>query len=135
METVLVPVRYPLSTHSQHTLGEAIDIAQERDAELIVLHVNLYQAGNRVTRTELKREVERAFGRLPSTRYVVRRGFLVEEGILEELADSFADVAVIGQKQLGPWRRTLNRLRSDPDVATYLRDRIDCEIVIVPPPA
>lgn len=133
METVLVPVRYPLSDHSIHTLSEARDIADERDAELIVLHVNLYQNGDRVTQRELKRAVEATLGTLSNGRYVVRRGFLVEEGILEELAAANADVAVIGQKQLGRWRRALNRLRSDPDIATYLRNRIDCEIVVVTP--
>ncbi len=135
MGTVLVPVRYPLSQTSRHTLEQAIGIAEEREAEVIVLHVDLFQNGDHVTRTDLKREVEQVVGRVPRARYVVRRGFLVEEGILEELADSVADVAVIGQKQLGRWRRALNRMRSDPDIAEYLQDRIECEIVVVTPPA
>ncbi len=55
MTLVVVPVRYPLTSHSKATLGEAIRIADERDAELTVLHVNLYQNNDNVTRTELKR--------------------------------------------------------------------------------
>lgn len=133
MTTVVVPVRYPISSHSRHTLEEALRITDERDGELIVLYINLYQNGERVTRMNLKRAVESIFGRIPNARYVVRRGFLVEEGILEELADENADVIVIGKKQLGRWRRAVNRLRSDPDIANYLRDRIDCEIVVATP--
>lgn len=133
MPTVVVPVRYPLSPTSKHTVAEAIRIVEERDGELIVLYINLYQNGERVTRMDLKRAVEAEFGRLPRTRYLVRRGFLVEEGILEELVDENADVIVIGKKQLSRWRRTINRLRSDPDIAEYLRERIDCEIVVAAP--
>ena len=130
METVLVPVRYPLTRHSRNTLDRAIEIAEDRKAELIVLHVNLYQNGDRITRIDLKRAVENEVGRLPHARYIVRRGFLVEEGILEELADEKADVVVIGHKQLGRWKRAMRRLRSDPNIANYLRERVDCEIVV-----
>ena len=84
MSLVVVPVRYPLSRHSKATLAEAIRIAEERDADLTVLHVDLYQEGREVTRTELKRAVEAEFGRIDRARYVVRRGFLVEETILDE---------------------------------------------------
>ena len=131
METVLVPVRYPLSQHSRATLSRAIEMQDERDGELIILHVNLYQNGRQITRSELKRAVEREFGRLPRARYTVRRGFLVEEGILEEIADERADVAVIGHKQQGRLERALRRLRSDPDIAQFLKKRVDCEIEVV----
>ncbi|MFC6989511.1 universal stress protein [Haloplanus sp. GCM10025708] len=131
MTLVVVPVRYPLSRHSKATLSEAIRIADDRDADLTVLHVDLYQEGHEVTRTDLKRAVEREFGRLSNARYVVRRGFLVEETILDEVAAENADVVVIGSKQVSRWRRTFNRFLDDPDVDTFLREKLDCEVVTV----
>ena len=129
MTRVVVPVRYPLSRHSKATLSEAIDVADERDAELTVLHVDLYQDSHGVTRAELKRAVEREFGSLERTRYVVRRGFLVEETILEEIAAEGADIVVIGSKQSGRWRRMLRRFLDDPDIDTYLREKLDCRVI------
>ena len=129
MTRVVVPVRYPLSTHSERTLARAVEVAEEEDAELTVLHVNLYQNGRRVTRRELKRAVESAVGRLPKVRYVVREGFLVEETILDEVAAEKADVVVIGRKQVGRWRSTVRRLIGDPDVEAYLREELDCRVV------
>jgi nucleotide-binding universal stress UspA family protein len=131
MTLVVVPVRYPLTSHSRATLAEAIEVAEDRDAELTVLHVNLYQDSDGVTRTELKRAVERQFGQVPRTRYVVRRGFLVEETILEEVAAEGADVVVIGSKQAGRWRRTLRRFLDDPDIESFLREKLDCTVITV----
>lgn len=135
-EVVVAPVRYPLSEHSELTLQRAFEIADERDASLTVLHINLYQQGKDVRRTDLKRAVEERFGRLEDTRYVVRDGFLVEENILEEVAGEGADVVVIGHKQQGRWRRMLNKLFDNPDVEGYLRERLDIDIEIetVSPP-
>ncbi len=129
MTRVVVPVRYPLTEHSERTLRTAVAVAEERDADLTVLHVDLYQNGRKVGRTDLKRDVERQVGRLEDTRYVVRRAFLVEETILEEVAAEEADVVVIGHKQTGRWRRMINSITDDPDVESYLRDRLDCEII------
>jgi nucleotide-binding universal stress UspA family protein len=126
---VVVPVRYPLSPHSARTLRRAVEVAEEEDAELTVLHVNLYQLGRSITRRELKSAVERAVGPLPWARYVVRAGFLVEETILDEVAAEDADVVVIGRKQVGRWRSTVRRLVGDPDVEAYLREELDCQVV------
>ncbi len=131
MSLVVVPVRYPPSSHSEATLREATRIATERDADLTVLHVDLYQNSRHVTRTELKRAVERRIGRLERARYVVRRGFLVEETILEEIAAEGADVVVIGSKQAGRWRRMVQKLLSDPDIDAFLREKLDCTVVTV----
>ncbi|MFB6155034.1 MAG: universal stress protein [Haloferacaceae archaeon] len=131
MTLVVVPVRYPLSRHSKATLREAIRIAEERDADLTVLHVDLYQDNKGVTRADLKAAVERAFGRLDRTRFVVRKGFLVEETILEEVAAEGADVAVIGSKQAGRWRRMLQRFYDEPDIETYLREKLDATVITV----
>ena len=131
MTLVVVPVRYPLTKHSRATLSEALTIAEERDADLTVLHVDLYQDSRGVTRAELKRAVEREFGANDRTRYAVRRGFLVEETILDEVAAEDADVVVIGSKQVGRWRRALSRLFDEPDIETFLREKLDCTVATV----
>ena len=129
MTQVVVPVRYPLTEHSRATLSEGIRVADERDADLAILHVNLYQQGRGITRRQLKETVQDAFGHLPRTRYVVRSGLLVEETILEEIAAQKADVVVIGKKQAGRWRSMIRRLVDDADVERFLREEVDCEVV------
>ena len=131
MTLVVVPVRYPLTTHSKATLREAIRICKDRGAELSVLHVDLYQDSNHVSRTELKKAVEREFGTLDVARYVVRRGFLVEETILEEIAAEKADIVVIGSGQASQWKRMVQKLLSDPDIGSYLREKLDCTVITV----
>lgn len=131
MTLVVVPVRYPLSEHSRATLERAIEVADEHDAILTVLHVNLFQESGKVTRTDLKRAVEREFGRLPNARYVVRGGFLLEETVLEEVAAEEADIVVIGRKQASRWRRMLRNLLSDPDIDQYLREQLDANVITV----
>jgi len=131
MTRVLVPVRYPPSEHSRRTLAAALDIAEERDASLTVLHVDPYHWDSHVSRGDLRRAVEREFGRISRTRYVVREGFLVEETILDEIVATGADVVVVGSKQASRWRRALRRVLSGPDVEAYLREEADCELVTV----
>lgn len=131
MTQVVVPVRYPLTEHSRATLAEAIDIARERGASLTVLHVNLFQNEAGITRRQLKTAVQEAFGSLPDTRYVVRKGLLVEETILEEVAAEEANVVVIGKKQASRWRRMVRRLVDDPDIERFLEEELDCQIVTV----
>lgn len=131
MTRVVVPVRYPLSKHSKRTLSSAVDLAEERNAELTVLHVNLYQQGRTVTRQDLRKEIEEEFGRLPRARYAIRDGFLVEETILEEVAEGDADVVVIGHRQAGRWKQMLRRVFDGPNVDSFLRDKLDCEVVTV----
>lgn len=131
MTRVVVPVRHPLSARSKRTVEKALEIADEDDANLTVLHVNLYQNGHPITRTELKRAVESEFGRLQNVRYVVRSGFLVEETILDEIAAENADIVVIGHKQASRWKRLVNRLVRDPDIESFLKHRLDCTVITV----
>lgn len=131
MTRVVVPVRYPLSRRSRATLAEAIRVADERDAFLTVLHVNQYQDSKQVTRRQLRREVESAFGELERARYLVRKGLFVEEAILEEVAAEEADAVVIGKKQASRWRRALRRLVGDPDIEEFLGQHLDCELLTV----
>ncbi|MFC7230217.1 universal stress protein [Saliphagus sp. GCM10025308] len=131
MTLVVVPVRYPLTNNSRRTLEEAIEVARERNAALSVLHVNLYQNGKTVTRSDLKSAVERQFGRLENTRYVVRSGFLVEETILDEVAGEEADVVVVGTKQVSRWRRIIGRVMDNPNIERYLKNHLECEVITV----
>lgn len=134
MTLIVVPVRYPLSEHSRATLEEGASIAAERGAELTVLHVNLYQNDERVTRTDLKRACEEVIGRHERIRYAVRKGFIVEETILDEVAAEGADVVVIGRKQVSRWRRLIRRLTDDPDIEQFLSQQLDCEVITVEAP-
>ena len=131
MTLVVVPVRFPPSSHSEATLREAVRVAGERGADLTILHVDLYQNSGGVSRSDLKRAVEKRIGRLDRARYVVRRGFLVEETILEEIVAEKADVVVIGSKQAGRWRRMVQKLLSDPDIDAFLRSELDCTVITV----
>jgi nucleotide-binding universal stress UspA family protein len=129
MTLVAVPVRYPLTRHSRATLAEAISIADKNAADLIVLHIDLYHNSGQVTRSMLKDEVESEFGVLSDTRYTVRRGLLVEESILEEIAAEDADIVVVGKKQVSRWRAMVKRLVDNPNIEQYLRDELDCQVV------
>jgi len=129
MTQVVVPVRYPLSEHSRATLARAIEIAEEHAGQLTVLHVKQYQDNHQPGRRDLKDAVEREFGRLSDTRYVVRQGLLVEETLLDEIVAENADIVVIGKKQAGRWRRMIRRLVDDPDIETFLREELDCDVV------
>lgn len=131
MTQVVVPVRYPPNDHSLATLREAARIARDRDAELTVLHVDLYHDSRHVTRRHLKRAVGDAVEGLEHVRYVVRRGLLVEETILEEVAAQGADVVVIGKRQAGRWRQMVRRLVDDPDIEHFLQNELDCQVVTV----
>lgn len=131
MTQVVVPVRYPLSKHSRATLERAVEVARTEDADLTVLHVNLYQDNEQASRSDLKRAVEDAVGRLPNARYVVRTGLLVEETILDEVVTQRADIVVIGRKQASRWRRMVRRIADDPDIEQFLADEIDARIITV----
>lgn len=131
MTLVVVPVRFPPSSNSEATLREAVRVAEEREAKLTILHVDLYQNSGNVSQSDLKRAVEKRLGQLDRARYVVRRGFLVEETILEEVVAGDADIVVIGSKQAGRWRRMVQKLLSDPDIDSFLRGELDCTVITV----
>lgn len=129
MTLVVAPVRYPLTKHSRATLAEAIRIADRDTADLIVLHIDLYHSSGQVTRSMLKDEVKSEFGVVSNARYTVRRGLLVEESILEEIAAENADIVVVGKKQVSRWRAMVKRLVDNPDIEQFLRDELDCQVV------
>jgi nucleotide-binding universal stress UspA family protein len=129
MTRILVPVRYPFNENSVTTLREAVRIARERGADLTVLHVDLFHDGKNVSRRDLELAVEEEVDGLENVSYVVRRGLLVEETILEEAAAEDADVVVIGSGQAGRWRRMLRRVTDDPDIERFLQNELDVEVV------
>ena len=131
MTRIVAPIKYPLTAPSKATLSEAVRLAREKDADLTILHIDLYQDSRGVTRADLKRAAERAVGPVDRARYVVRRGFLVEETILEEIAAEQADVVVIGSQQASRWRKMVRRFLDDPDIETYLQEKLDCQVVTV----
>jgi nucleotide-binding universal stress UspA family protein len=128
---VLVPVRFPLTETSRGTLESAVSVANERGANLTILHVNRSDLDHRVTRTMLKTAVTRAVGELPDAQFVVRQGPLVEQTILEEVAAEDVDIVVLGRKSTGIVGRLFRRVFDEPDVEAYIRERHDAEILTV----
>ncbi|XGI82918.1 universal stress protein [Halorutilales archaeon Cl-col2-1] len=128
---IIVPVRYPLEDNSISTLKRAVEIADERDANLTVLHIDLFQDSKDVDTVDLRREVESKVGSIDAD-YSVREGFLVEESILQEAASRDTDMIVIGRTQTGRWRRALRRMiGNNPDIERFLRERLDAEVHVV----
>ena len=131
MDTIVVPVRYPLTERSRRTLREGRRIVKERDGQLIVLHINLYHRSHRTTPSDLKDAVEEEFGYMPRTRYAVRDGFILEETLTEEVLAENPDAVVIGAPRGGPigWIRRF--ILSEPNIYAHLERNLDCEIVTV----
>lgn len=120
--TVLVPIRYPIGDESTRTLLEAGRLAEQRaPATLVALHVNLIQYDEGYRSQELAAEISSVLGDVDAS-VVTRRGFLVEEVILEEVDQLGADVVVLGANRRSRWRRLLRRLTgNEPDICSYLR--------------
>lgn len=121
--TILVPIRYPLTDESSPTLAAAGRLARDQvPADLRVLHVNLLQNSEDIQIGELTRAISSVFDGV-DTSVTTRRGFLVEEVILEEAIEIDADVIVIGANQKAMWRQLLSRVvGNDPAVGTFLRE-------------
>lgn len=130
--TVLVPIRYPLTDASARTLDEAARrAAAEPDAQLLVLHVDPLQGNAKTRASDLYHAVASHVGGV-DTEVLTRRGFFVEEVILEEAEANRADVVVVGADQSATWRRLLRRLlRNDPAIGSYLRAETDEETAVV----
>lgn len=130
--TVLVPVRYPLTDASARTLEEAARLAEaEPDAQLLVLHVDPLQSSVKTRASDMYHAVAAHVGEV-ETEVLTRRGFFVEEVILEEAEANRADVVVVGADRAATWRRLLGRLlRNDPAVGSYLREETDERTEIV----
>lgn len=129
MVRLVVPIRYPLTGRSKRTLSEAFSIAHDSDADITVLHVNLYQNDRVITQTDLQYVIETEFGRVPEIDYVIRAGFLVEETIIDEVIGENADIVVVGQIKSSWWQQILQRILFRPNVETVLQSRLDCTVI------
>lgn len=130
--TILAPIRYPLTDQSARTLAAAGRLAHDHaPADLRVLHVNLLQTGDDPQTSELTRAISSTLDGVEAT-VITRRGFLVEEVILEETTDIDADIVVVGANQQPSWRQLLRRLLSaDPELSSVIRERTASDVDIV----
>lgn len=130
---IIVPVRYPLTRNSRRTLERALEMRDENDeAEIVVLHVNLIQERKKASRSDLRHEALSEYSDLRDASFVVRRGFLLEESILDEVASQDADAVVIGSTKAGVLRRTFRRLvGNEPNIEKFLRQNLDITTEVV----
>lgn len=128
---VLVPIRYPITKNSKRTLEEAISLAEEKDASLVVLHVDLFYDRRGVKTSELERAVKDAVGEQENAMFVVKEGLLVEETILEEALKRGVDIIVLGRDQRPRWKRMMSHLLSSADVERYLSSQWNGEVRVV----
>lgn len=120
---ILVPIRYPLTDESARTLAAAGHIAREHaPADVNVLHVNLMQYKGDTQTGELTSAISSVLDGVEAS-VTTRRGFLVEEVILQEANQMEADVIVVGADSNHRWRRLVRRLLgNEPAVGAYLRE-------------
>jgi nucleotide-binding universal stress UspA family protein len=130
MTTTLVTVRYPLTADSHRTIERGLNAHDDGDS-LIILHVSLLQNGDRISRGDLQRAVEADFGEIPA-HYIVRRGYVLEEAIVDEAARQNADHVLVGKSKRGRVRRWLGRLIGlYPDIEAELAKNLNAELEIV----
>lgn len=125
--TILVPIRYPLTAQTTQTLAYAERLAHCQDGEdgrLLVLHVNMIHYNEQRRHHEIRRAIEPLLDRTQFT-VSVRRGYLVEEAILDEALAEDVDVIVIGKNQTSLWRRLGRKITgNDPAIAPFLRTHL-----------
>ncbi|TQQ80955.1 universal stress protein [Halonotius terrestris] len=130
MTTTLVTVRYPLTADSYRTIERGLDAHDEGDS-LIVLHISLLQNGDRISRSDLQAAVEAEFGEIPA-HYVVRRGYVLEEAIVDEAARQNADHVLVGKTKRGRLRRRVAQLLGlYPDLEAELAESLGTRLEIV----
>ena len=130
MTTTLVTVRYPLTADSHRTIERGLDSHNDGDS-LIVLHVALLQNGDRISREKLQRAVEAEFGEI-SAHYVVRRGYVLEEAIVDEAARQNADRVLVGKSRRSRIRRWIGRLLGlYPDLEAELAGSLETKLEVV----
>ena len=132
MYTILAPIRYPLTGQSRQTLEFAAESASGKEsAQLLVLHVDLLHRGGRVCATDIRRAIEPVVGARDTT-VLVRRGFLLEDVIVDEVRHNDVDVIIVGKNRHPPWRRLISRvLGRDRAVASVLEQRTTNQIEVV----
>lgn len=129
---ILVPIRYPITGQSARTLTYAEEVAEEcgDGVQLLVLHVNVIQNGDRAREVEIRRAAQAILNRTSFT-VVTRRGFLLEETVLDEARTSDVDVIVVGANQAPRWRQLLSRLlRTGPNIVPYLEEHTGADVAV-----
>lgn len=129
---ILVPIRYPLTDASARTLAAAGRVAHDNaPADLMVLHVNLYQTGDNTETTEFTRAISSTLEDVDAS-VNTRQGFLIEEVILEEATQLEADIVVVGANQQTTWRHLLRRLLgNEPAIGSFLREHTTDDVEIL----
>lgn len=129
---ILVPIRYPLHDESARTLAAAGRLAQHHaPADIFVLHVNLFQTNENIQTAELTQAISSVLDDVTAS-VITRRGFFIEEIILEEAEDLAADVIVVGAEKNAVWRRLLRRLfGNEPVVSSYLEDHVTGQMEVI----
>ena len=131
--TILTPIRYPLTAQSTQTLARAEQLASNVDAEqvhLLVLYVNLLHHHDDVQQAEIRQAITPLLDEVPVS-VLTRRGFLVEEVILEEARQFEVDCIVIGKNQRARWRRLLTwLLQSEVELASFLQKNTRPDVAV-----
>lgn len=130
--TILAPIRYPLTKASTQTLTFANDLFKPVEkCEIYVLHVNVFQNGDKTRRNEIRQAISPLFEEC-SPIVITRNGFLVEEAISTEAIELDVDIIVVGKSQKPKWRRLLSTLMgNEPAVESHLREQTDATVKIV----
>lgn len=130
---ILTPLRYPLTAQSTQTLAHAEQLASSVDDEhvqLFVLYVNVFQHHDDVQEAEIRQAIDPVLSEVPVT-VLTRRGFLIEEVILDEARQLGVDHIVIGKNQSPRWRRLLTWLmRSDVELAQFLQKNTGPDVAV-----
>lgn len=131
--TILTPIRYPLTVQSTQTLAHAEQLASTADTEqahLLVLYVNLLHHHDDVQQAEIRQAINPLLDEVPVS-VLTRRGFLVEEVILEEARHFEVDCIVVGENQRPRWRRLLTwLLRSEVELAPFLQKNTRSDVAV-----
>ena len=130
--TILAPIRYPLTKASTQTLSFANDLFESTDkGEVYVLHVNIFQNGDKTRQGEIRQAISPLFEEFTPT-VITRSGFLVEEIISTEAVELGADVIVVGKSQKPKWRRLVSTLvGNEPAVESHLREQTTATVEVV----
>ncbi|WP_436343110.1 universal stress protein [Natronorubrum sp. FCH18a] len=98
---------------------------------IYVLHVNLFQNGDKTHRNDIRHAISPLFEEHSPT-VITRSGFLVEETISTEAIELDADVVVIGKSQKPKWRRLLSMLiGNEPAVELHLQEQTTATVEVV----
>ena len=130
---LLVPLRYPLTEHSTRTLAYAQQLAsnaEEKDAHLFILYVNIFQRHDNVQEAEIRRAIAPLLNEVPFT-VLTRGGFLVEEEILDEAQNLNADSIIVGENQRPWWQRIPSRLLgNDMELVRFLHNNTEPNVEV-----